>query len=848
MKRFSPLYSFLFFSFFLFSFAFSQEQRAGIISGKIISVETKQPLPFINVILLGTKIGVTSDEEGKFIIEDIPFGNYELLFTAIGFETKKENLTLSSSRKVELIISMKESSVMMKEVQVIEEVRKKSLSDIRASVVEVQPQKAKAMPGAAEDVMRALQYAPGVIAPSDFRAALIVRGGSPDQNLIVMDGIEIFNPYRLYGLISMFNPETVSDISLLTGGFPAKYGDRLSAVVDVTNKRGGDGGYFNGNINASISNANIVLEGKAPTMIPMYWLVSARRTYYDLVLEPFAKSAKLVSGDVAFPNFSDVQGKLTFLPSAQHQFILNGIASSDGVHLVSGKNKETPDSVSISNDSRNDVAGFSWLYTPLQNINSRLSFSWYRNKGVSDFGGAVLDPGLDRERLSNSSDTTVRLYNIDISSAFAFQKYSLKEEMIVQKNNHLLEFGIIRDWLKNDMYWSLQLSPELRARFQNLNVAILNNFLQTQNYYRTVFYLQDKWELNDKLTIQPGMRFNYFRNLEKYYAEPRFNISYYLNPVSTLRAAWGTYVQSPGYEKLVDQNIFYSLTNANTLEAERATHYILGYERWMSSEIFGRVETYYKRFDNLIVQQKTLAERFTAEVIPGEDSTLVSGWTTPHQVMKETYTNNPINNAYGNSYGMEIYVEKKQVSSETKLWGMFSYALAWAERNVYGVWRPLSYDQRHTINIAGNYKVNDWLELAFKWRYGTNFPYSPPEGIQPRIISVKIDTIINGAHIDTTIGIIQTDRNNKVVFDVIRAQGNQVNSGRLPPYHRLDIRATAYTKIWGLDWTFYLDVINVYNRKNILNYQFFVTENLKFEKNPTSMFPILPTLGMSVKF
>jgi outer membrane receptor for ferrienterochelin and colicin len=565
-------------------------------------------------------------------------------------------------------------------------------------------------------------------------------------------------------------------------------------------------------------------------------------------LEPFAKKAKLVQGDVAFPNFSDVQGKFAFVPSSTHQFTLSSIASEDGVYLVSGENKQTPDSVSIDNSTRNDVAGVEWLYLPTHNFTSKFSFSWYRNSGVSDFGGTVLDPGLDRERLQNSPDSTIRLYNVDISSSFTFQKYSLKEEMLLQYDTHLFEFGIARDWLQNDLYWRLQLSPEMRARFENLNIAVLNNFLQTQSYARDILYLQDKWKINELFTAQLGLRYNYFHLLKKKYVEPRLNIAYRFNPLSTIRAAWGLYYQSPGYEKLVDQNVFYSLTNAANLDAERAVHYIFGYERWLSSEIVGKVESYYKRFDNLIIQEKRKAERFTAETIAGQDSTLASGWTTPHLGTEDVYTNTPINNADGEAYGIELYLEKKQIASATKTWGYVSYALAWAQRNIYGTWRPLIYDQRHTINISANVKLNNWLELAVKWRYGTNFPYSPPSGIQPRIISIHIDSVMNGTHIDTTLGIIQTDRNGKVVFDIKRAQGNQINSRRLPPYHRLDIRATAFTTIWGLDWAFYLDIINVYNRTNILNYQFYVTQNLQFEKKPTSMFPILPTLGLNVKF
>jgi outer membrane receptor protein involved in Fe transport len=404
------------------------------------------------------------------------------------------------------------------------------------------------------------------------------------------------------------------------------------------------------------------------------------------------------------------------------------------------------------------------------------------------------------------------------------------------------------DWLKNELFWKTQLPPEFRARLQNQNMAFLDNFVQEQSYYRVISYAQDQWTMSERFHLQPGMRLDYFHLLKKYYIEPRVNFSYLINPISTFRAAYGMYYQSPGYEKLVDQNVFYSLSNAQELRAEQATHYIAGYEHWITSEIFGKVETYYKRFEHLIRQKKERQLRFVSEPIPGNDLRRIDGWTAPRQIWQDVFVNIPENNSLGDAYGIEFYIEKKQATPQTSIFGWLSYALAWAQRNSFGVWSPLSYDQRHTFNCNFNFKPSQSFEVAIKWKYGTNFPFSPPSGIQPRIITVHIDTIINNIHLDTLLGFIQVDSDSNIVFDVKRAEGNQVNAGRLPPYHRLDVRLNWYKKFWNLDWTFYLDVINVYNRKNILNYQTFVDSNLKVERNPTTMFPILPTLGMSVRF
>jgi len=169
------------------------------------------------------------------------------------------------------------------------------------------------LPGAAEDVFRTLQSLPGVLAPNDFSSQLIVRGSGPDQNLIILDDVEVFNPYRLYGVVSMFNPDAVDNVNLISGGFPAKYGDRLSAVLDVTNKEGTTTKALAGNVNISIVDANLVLEGRNPFNLRGSWLFNTRRTYYDLIIEPFVKSAGLVDDNTSFPNFYDLRENLSLV-------------------------------------------------------------------------------------------------------------------------------------------------------------------------------------------------------------------------------------------------------------------------------------------------------------------------------------------------------------------------------------------------------------------------------------------------------------------------------------------------------------------------------------------------------
>ena len=367
-------------------------------TGKIKGTVTdgSAPIPSVNIIIVGTEFGKATDAAGQYEFKVIPAGSYELRFSSVGYESKIVPVTVLSDRTNEINVELKQIAIEIGTVEVSGGVGQDQ-RDTRTSLIDLDPKDAKIMPGAAEDVFRTLQSLPGVLAPNDFSSQLIIRGSGPDQNLIIMDDVEVFNPYRLYGVISMFNPDAVEDVNLISGGFPAKYGDRLSAVLDVTNREGSNTKSITGSINASIVEANLVLEGKNPFNLKGGWLFNSRRTYYDLVIEPFVKNAGLVDDNTSFPNFYDIQGKLSIGPYDGHKFLFSGILSRDGVNIVSGDERSTPDSVGVYNISRNDLLSGAWHYNPSRKILNKFVVSWYKNNGTTDFDSEILDPSLNRE-------------------------------------------------------------------------------------------------------------------------------------------------------------------------------------------------------------------------------------------------------------------------------------------------------------------------------------------------------------------------------------------------------------------------------------------------------------------
>jgi outer membrane cobalamin receptor len=825
--------------------------QVGNLQGKI--TDGTNPIPSVNIFIIGTGIGTASDKNGNYSLKNIPIGNYQVRFSAIGFETVTKSVSIQANKTTELNVALKSTIIEFQSVEVTAR-RFQEQSDTRTSLIDVDPRSAKILPGAAEDIMRTLQALPGVVAPNDFSSQLIIRGSGPDQNLIIMDDVEIFNPYRLYGVISMFNPDAVEDVNLISGGFPVKYGDRLSAVLDVTNREGDDSKNLKAMINTSIADANLVLEGRNPFNIKGSWLFNSRRTYYDLIIEPFVKSAKLVDENTSFPNFYDLQTKLVFGPFDGHKILLNGIISRDGVNVISGKKRRTADSVGVYNETKHNVAAIAWHYAPSKKFLNKFILSYYRNFGDTDFDSQILDPTLNRSAFEDVLPDTVKPYllNFKFDGGFDYNKITLDNKSTYIWDENVFEAGAGVDFMETTVRFNFEFDQQLRALF-SANPQFrssLNDLKDVKKYSRYRLYAQNTFKIGQNLFINPGLRLDHFQLLEKTYLSPRISFSYALDGITTLRAAYGLYYQSPGYEKFFDQNVLFDLDKKYTknLKAERAIHYVLGIERWLTEEWNLRVESYYKKFDNLIVPKIVKGTQFHSELIPGRDPFKASSWTRPVPISADSVTQIPINDSNGEAYGLEFLLAKKNTVRNSKLTGWISYSLAFADRYERGVKYPFRFDQRHTLNIVLNYEFNNWFYIGLRWQYGSGFPLSIPYGVKPRIIYADTngDGVFDTPVIATRRTISNPNSEGNVIFN-IDFNNDKFNS-RKPAYHRLDVRFNFLTKIWGLNWTFYLDVINIYNRKNVVGYDYFIKDDLTIGKEQNNMFPILPTLGVSVRF
>ncbi|MBA4250527.1 MAG: hypothetical protein C0425_04405 [Chlorobiaceae bacterium] len=828
--------------------AFSQN---GNLKGRISF--NNEGLPSVNVQIENSSRGVISNREGEYEIENMLPGKYKIRFSLIGYRTEIIETEIKPNETKILNVVLEEQAFQIGEVRILGD-RGQEQSDPRTSLISLNPREAKILPGAGEDVLRTLQALPGVLAPADFSSQLVVRGSGPDQNLIIIDDVEIFNPYRLYGAISMFNPDAVSEVNLITGGFPSRFGDRLSAVLEVTNREGTTDSYFDGRVNASIINANVIFEGKNPFGIKGSWLINSRRTYYDLIIEPFVKRAGLVDENVSFPSFYDVQSKFVFGPFDGHRFLFNAIYSEDGVYVVSGENRETPDSISVDNITKNNVFSAAWHYASENNFLNKLTASYYSNAGLTDFDSQVLDPSLNRDEFEGAISDTLKMYllGIKFKSDFTFNKFSVDDRITYKWNKNIFEAGVGYDRLETIVDFRFELDPQLQAIISaNPEMrAAISSIRDVKAYNRFRAFAQNTFAIGDRFFIQPGLRFDHYEILAKSYVAPRLSFSFAIDPLTTLRAVWGVYYQSPGYEKLVDQNVFFDLSKKFTeqLEAEQALHYVLGIERWISEEWKVKVEGYYKDFRDLIIQKRVPGSKYYTEPIPGRDRRLASSWTRPVSLYSDSLTQIPVNGSFGEAYGIEFLLEKRNITSDSKLNGWVSYSYAFANRYERGEIIPFRWDQRHTFNVVMNYRFNKTWDVGARWQYGSGFPHTTPVGIRPRIILQDQDG--DGIVETPVIATRRTFANpitDEAILDIDNGREDRFNA-RKPAYHRLDIRVTAFVKLFNLDWSFYLDVINAYNHKNVIDYDYDINRNLEIERETDYMFPILPTIGFSVNF
>ncbi len=789
------------------------------LKGLLMDQNSGEALPFATIRVKGTEHGATSNVDGYFTLLHVPTDTSTLVVSYIGYRRREFKLTpnhVASGQRVE--IGMESAVTELESVTISDRKEHMVKLNDKISAVSISPAQLSALPSLGEkDIFRSLQLLPGVSGTNETSSGLYVRGGTPDQNLILFDGFTVYHVDHFYGFFSAFNANAVKDIQLFKGGFEAKYGGRLSSVVDLTGKTG-NSNEVSGNVGVSAISVNGSLEVPFDEGRGNIFL-AGRRSYTDVIQSglyndifdlyndsnnnttpqnaPGGGRGGFRGGGGRFGQienepsfyFYDLNTKISYRPTDQDVVSFS---------LYNGK-----DNLDNSNEVNSAQLGFDTGNGPNFNnattdINSwgnwGSSFRWGRQWNDRLYSNTIVSYSkyfTDRDRFSTTEITRE-------DSTFAIRNGTIED-------NNVNDFTA-----KTDLEWLATSKHTVGLGIQYTYNDV--SYLQTRNDTLTVLdrqdqgattsaYLQDSWSPTDRLTVNAGLRLVNFSKADRaVYFEPRLSASYNLTNGLKLKAAWGQYNQF--VTRVVREDVsqgsrdFWLLANEDLNPPSSATHYIAGLSYETEQFLFD-VELYRKNMDGLSEYTLRFANNFRQSSI---DELFFQGT--------------------GYAQGVEFLVQKKF----GKYTGWLAYTLSEVIHDFPGISDepyPALHDQTHEFKTVNSLRLGRWT-LAGTWVFATGNPYTAPIG------GYEL-TLLDGASTSyISVG--------------------EKNGFRLPNYHRLDVSAN-YTLKLGKKATADagISVFNLYDRSNIWYKTFEVIENDVVTTDVTTI-GFTPNIFFNLKF
>ena len=797
------------------------------ISGVVIDANSQAPIAGAEV-SSGTARTFT-DPAGRFALR-VPAGAAEVTVVAMGHFPLVTTIDVGSADATSAELTLAPDAGFATTVAVVA-----SAPTAAPAAETVQPVQVLRTPGALDNVYRTLQTLPGVAATEEFGSRLSVRGGSPDQNLTMMDGVEVHDPYRLFGLTSAFNPETIQRFELATGGFSAKYGDRLSSLLVVENRDGRTGqGMMNGSASLSITDANIVLEGGLPKGARGSWLVTGRRTYYDLV------AARIT--DQEFPAFQDLQGRVSWAPSAGTRVTMFSLTSRQAAAISIDDEDARGE---FQDDTDNDLA---WLRVDASlgtrgQSHTIVGFSDTR----STFG---VDASFQNtsQRSNAPDDDSISTASVVFERGLGVRDLSLRQELAWAAGRHVVETGLEAHRLSTSLRFQIlgDRNPVAANGSSVQGGAGLPDLLASSRAAtRGGAWLQDTWQAAPRVSFQTGLRLDRASLTGETLLSPRVSATVAPDGVTRVIGALGRYTQSPGYEKLAQSDYVLDFTNpeVRSLRSERAWQTSLGIERELGAGLTAKVEGYYKRFTDVLVGRlEPEAERLARVARYDFPAALQSSIPVSPLI-----TTIPTNDGRGRSYGFDVFLNRP---GGGKLTGWTSYTWGRAEREAYGRRYPFEYDRRHAFTLVSSYALTPRWEVAATTRIASGFPRTAPLGLRVAGREDVLDVDADGV---TDEILPARDSRGLLEYGVDFGGIGNLNGARLPVFARVDARVTWRPRGAAGRWELYAEVINLLDRQNAgafdpeLAYDATSDRPAIVEKRDQAI-PRLPTLGVRFRF
>ena len=730
--------------------------------GFVFEKNSSEPIMFANVILQGIDNenilkGAATDVNGLYNITSLESGNYKLIVTYIGYDTTELNIFIKEGEVKTKNIEITESSVKLNEVKISGE-RIEMKTEVKAASIKITSQDLKIIPsiGGEPDLAQYMQIIPGVVFTGDQGGQLYIRGGSPIQNKVLLDGMTIYSPFHSIGLFSVFDSDIIRTTDVYTGGFGAEYGGRISSIMDIKTIDGGK--KLSGKLSSNTFGSKVLVKGPISKNKKSSFILSAKTSYLDKTSELFYKEPILFFDDKGLPySFTDIYSKISFQGNNGSKLSVFGFNFTDKVNY---------ENVSKLNWKSNGIGS---QFTLLPNgspilIEGNIAYSNYlielnemayplRSSSISGF-----DMGLDFTSFPNQGKLK---YGFDIHGfSTDFTTYNSINQRVDQDEN------------------TTEFSSYFNYQFKSI-----------------------RW------IVEPGLRLQYYGKLGTS-LEPRIGLKYITSENLRLKLAAGNYSQNI-LSTSSDRDIV-SLFNGTisspenikdndgsdlTQKFQKSKHLIIGIELDLNENIDLQIEGYIKDFSQL-----TNINRNRIDV------------SDPEFIIES-----------GIAKGIDLLLKYKK--DNIYLWTVYSYGSISRKFNEL-IYSP-NFDRRHNINFIAsyNYGKNKSWKTDLRWNLGSGFPFTQTQGFYEQIsFSDGINTDYNSEN--GNLGIIYSD----------------LNEGRLPYYHRLDLSTSKnikFNKKSSLEISG--SITNIYNRENIFYFN-------RIKNKRINQLPFMPSVGINFLF
>jgi CarboxypepD_reg-like domain/TonB dependent receptor-like, beta-barrel/TonB-dependent Receptor Plug Domain len=664
---------------FIFCVVNAQPNSGNTISGFVFDEESSEAIIGVNVYLEDERIGASTNNSGYYVILDVPQGEIVLIASFLGYKTEKRSIHIPPGQnQIKVNIFLKQEIletetivVSADSIPIADQLFNKEISHIKMSPIQINsiPQIAEA------DLLRSLQTLPGILPLSDFSSALYIRGGTPDQNLYLLDGTDVYNPEHAFGLFSTFNTDAIKQVDLSKGGFAADRGGRLSSIIDVTNLDG-NREHFEGN--ASIS----LLSAKTTLQMPLGDIGSLsgsfRRTYFDQTI------AKAMD-EVPDYYFYDGNIKAFFDLDEDNNLTISGYGGRDVLDVVFNKNSGSD--LGFEYDWGNKTGSIKWTHI-------------FSPRFFSDFW-------LTASRFS---------------SYLNFEGFESKEENILTDIT-----------LKGNLEYHYSNALGLKFGFEQKNFDVSYNSFSPNNQVKVnikpkhyAMFLQSDWKPSSDWDINGGLRANFFDSDTTFIdIAPKLSLKYRIGTKSSLKFSGGIYNQ---YLHRIPRFLITDIwtTSNKGLTGSKSNHYILGYQRELPGEISLEIEGFYKTYSNIYSYDQNFLTRLTPSSFDDKDRPIY------------TSGNALLNKGDGHSQGIEILLRKEK-GIITGWLGYSLANTKYKIQSINGgkEFDP-RHDRTHTVNMVATIDIDNTIRSLYKkpvkidssrWSLGLNFVYSSGQPI-----------------------------------------------------------------------------------------------------------------------